>query len=261
MAGRLEGKVAIVTGAGSQLDDGIGNGRAAAILFAREGAKVLLVDRKLSAAEVTRAAIVSEGGEAETFEADVTNAAECEAMVQAALDRWGKLDILDNNVGIGGSGTVVTTNEDDWDRVMRVNVKSMMLTSKFAVPAMKASGGGAIVNISSIAAIRPRGLTPYSTSKGAVEALTRAMAVDHARDGIRVNAIEPGPVYTPMVYAAGMTDELRERRVRSSLLQVEGSGWDIGNAALFLVSDEARYITGIILPVDGGVSLQGPSRG
>ena len=144
---------------------------------------------------------------------------------------------------------------------MAVNVKSMMLCSKYAIPAMKANGGGAIVNISSIAAVRPRGLTPYSTSKGAVEALTRAMAVDHARDGIRVNAIEPGPVYTPMVYARGMSEQLRETRRVSSLLQVEGTGWDIGNAALFLVSDEARYITGVILPVDGGVCLMGPPRG
>ncbi len=261
MAGRLAGKVAIVTGAGSQLDEGIGNGRAAAILFAREGAKVLLVDRNLAAAEVTRDAILAEGGEAAAHEADVTDAAQCEAMVAAAVGRWGRLDILDNNVGISGAGTVVEVDEDLWDRVMRVNVKSMMLTSKFAIPAMKASGGGAIVNISSISAIRPRGLTPYTTSKGAVEALTKAMAVDHARDGVRVNAIEPGPVYTPMVYARGMSEELRERRRISSLLQVEGTGWDIGNAALFLVSEEARYITGVILPVDGGVTLQSPSRG
>lgn len=261
MAGRLTGKVAIVTGAGSQLDEGIGNGRAAAILFAREGAKVLLVDRKLAAAEVTQAAIAAEGGEAAAYEADVTVAAECEAMVAEAVNRWGRLDILDNNVGISGNGTVLEVDEDRWDRVMAVNVKSMMLCSKYAIPAMKSTGGGAIVNISSIAAVRPRGLTPYSTSKGAVEALTRAMAVDHARDGIRVNAIEPGPVYTPMVYARGMSEQLRETRRVSSLLQVEGTGWDIGNAALFLVSDEARYITGVILPVDGGVCLMGPPRG
>ena len=135
-----------------------------------------------------------------------------------------------------------------------------MLASKHAIPAIKESGGGAIVNISSIAALRPRGLTAYSTSKGAVISLTQAMAVDHAPDGIRVNCIAPGPVYTPMVYSAGMSDELRERRRDASLLQVEGTGWDIGYAALFLVSDEARYITGLIMPVDGGTTLRGPAR-
>ena len=257
---RLEGKVAIVTGAGSQVDEGIGNGRAAAVLFAREGARVLLVDRKAAAAEATLAMIRDEGGEGEVFEADVTIADNCEAMVQRAVAKWGKLDILQNNVGIGGPGNVTNVSEDDWDRVMRVNVKSMMLTGKFAVPAMEASGGGAIVNISSLAAARPSRLTPYATSKGAVEALTRAMAVDHARQGIRVNCIAPGPVFTPMVYAGGMTDELRDRRRNSSLLKIEGEGWDIGYAALFLASDEARYITGVVLTVDGGVLLSGPDR-
>jgi NAD(P)-dependent dehydrogenase (short-subunit alcohol dehydrogenase family) len=257
---RLEGKVAIVTGAGSQLDEGVGNGRAAAVLMAREGARVLLVDRKREAAEATLAMIRAEGGEAAAFEADVTLDADCRAMVEAAVGRWGRLDILDNNVGIGGPGTVVSVDEEAWDRVMRVNVKGMMLASKHAVPAMAASGGGAIVNISSIAAMRPHGLTPYATSKGAVIALTQAMAGDHARDGIRVNCVAPGPVYTPMVYAAGMSDEQRERRRNSSLLKIEGSGWDIGYAVLFLASDEARYITGVVLPVDGGVLLSTPNR-
>ncbi len=259
---RLAGKVAIVTGAGSQVDEGIGNGRAAAILFAREGAKVLLVDRKRSAAEATFDMIRGEDPEAEVdvFEADVTSSDECRAMVEKAVANWGRLDILDNNVGIGIGGTVVGVSEDDWDLIMRVNVKSMVLASKHAVPAMAASGGGAIVNISSIAAMRPSGLTPYSASKGAVISLTRAMAIDHARDGIRVNCIAPGPVYTPMVYAGGMSEELRERRRRASPLDIEGSGWDVGYAALFLVSDEARYITGVVLPVDGGVSITGPGR-
>ena len=257
---RLEGKVAIVTGAGSQVDDGIGNGRAAAILMAREGARVLLVDRKLEAAEATLAMIRDEGGEAAAFAADVTDGAQCEAMVRQAVERWGRLDILDNNVGIGGAGSVVTVGEEEWDRVMRVNVKSMMLASKYAVPAMIASGGGSIINIASIAALRPSRLTPYATSKGAVIALTQAMAVDHGRDGIRVNCVAPGPVFTPMVYAAGMPEEMRERRKDSSLLKIEGTGWDVGNAVVFLASDEARYITGIVVPVDGGVLLASPNR-
>ena len=259
MGTRLAGKVAIVTGAGSRAE-GIGNGRAAAILFAREGAKVLVVDRSLTSAEATHTMIGLEGGEAAVFEADVTRSAHCEAMVEDAVRRWGRLDILDNNVGIGGRGTVVEIDEETWDRVMRVNVTGMMLTCKHAIPAMAKGGSGAIVNISSISALRPRGLTPYSASKGAVIALTRAMAIDHAAQGIRVNCIAPGPVYTPMVYADGMTEELRDRRRRASPLGREGTGWDIGYAALFLVSDEARYVTGVVLPVDGGVTIASPSR-
>ncbi len=252
MAGRLEGKVAIVTGAGAA-GDGIGNGRAAAILFAREGARVLLVDRQPELAQRTLEMIEKEGGAAAVFAADVTSASDCAAMVEDARRRWGGVDILDNIVGIGVRGTVVEVSEDDWDLQMRVNVTAMMLASKAAIPVMVERGGGAIVNVSSIAAMRPRGLTPYATSKGAVEALTRGMAADHGRDGIRVNAIAPGPVYTPMVYAAGMPDEVRERRRKSSALGIEGTGWDIGYAALFLCSDEARYISGVVLPVDGGV--------
>ena len=251
---RLEGKVAIVTGAGAA-GDGIGNGRAAAILFAREGARVLLVDRDVALAESTQRMIAAEGGEAAAFEANVVREDDCRGMVEAAVERWGKLDILQNNVGIGSSGRVPDIDEAAWERVLRVNVTSMMLSAKHAIPAMAAAGGGAIVNVSSIAAWRPRGLTPYATSKGAVEAMTRGLAADHAREGIRVNCIEPGLMYTPMVFAAGMPEAVRERRRNTALLKIEGTGWDIGYASLFLVSDEARYITGVVLPVDGGVLL------
>ncbi len=260
MAGRLAGKVAIVTGAGSRAE-GIGNGRAAAVLFAREGARVLCVDQTKKNADETVAMIEGEGGQAVAFEADVTRSADCARMVDDAVRRWGRLDILDNNVGIEGRGTILETSEEQWEKVMRVNVTGMMLASKAAIPAMTKGGGGAIVNISSISALRPRGLTPYTVSKGAVIALTRAMAIDHAAQGVRVNCIAPGPVYTPMVYAAGMSPELRERRRVASPLKIEGSGWDIGYAALFLVSDEARYITGVVLPVDGGVTIASPARG
>ncbi len=257
---RLEDKVAIVTGAGS-IAPGVGNGRAAAILFAREGAKVLLLDQNPSAAEETREMIRKEGGTAEVFTGDVTRADDCRACVERALAVWGKLDILDNNVGIGGRGSVVEVEEGFWERVMSVNVKSMMLMGKYAVPAMAARKSGSIINISSISALRPRGLTAYSASKGAVIALTRAMAVDHGKDGIRVNCIAPGPMYTPMVYGGGMSEELRERRRKASLLGIEGTGWDIGYAALFLASDEARYITGVVLSVDGGAALTSAARG
>ncbi|MBI5289000.1 MAG: SDR family oxidoreductase [Chloroflexi bacterium] len=254
--GRLDGKVAIVTGAGSQTE-GIGNGRAAAILFAREGAKVLLVDRVAERAEETAHQLQAEGLQdtGAVFQADVTDAAQCRAMVEEAVGRWGKLDILQNNVGIGArAGTILDMDDAVWERMMRVNVTGMMLAAKAAIPAMKANGG-AIVNISSIAAWLPRGLTAYATSKGAVEALTRGLAADHARDRIRVNCIEPGPVFTPMVQVAGMTDELREARRRASPLGLEGTAWDIAYASLYLASGEARYVTGVVLPVDGGVLL------
>jgi NAD(P)-dependent dehydrogenase (short-subunit alcohol dehydrogenase family) len=256
----LVGKVAIVTGGGA-VADGIGNGRAAAILLARAGARVLVVDRDLALAERTVAMIAAEGGMAAAAAYDVTESAQCAAMVDDAVARWGRLDCLDNNVGIGSKGSVVEETEATWARVMHVNVDTMFLTCKHAIPAMiRTAGGGSIVNISSISALRPRGLTAYSVSKGAVIALTKAMAVDHGPDGIRVNCIYPGPVYTPMVYARGMTDQARDTRRKASVLGREGTGWDIGAAARFLLSDQARYITGQILGVDGGATLVGPSR-
>ncbi len=256
----LKGKVAIVTGAGAAAD-GIGNGRAAAILLAQAGALVLVVDLKRELAERTVQMIRDAGGSAVAHAADVTDEAQCLAMVAKARGEFGRVDFLDNNVGIGGRGSVVTVQPEDWRRVMRVNVDSMYLASRAAIPAMiETAGGGAIVNVSSISALRPRGLTPYSTSKGAVIALTRAMAVDHGKDHIRVNCVAPGPVFTPMVYADGMTDEARERRRRASVLGLEGSGWDVGHAVRFLLSAHARYITGQTLIVDGGVTIQAPAR-
>ncbi len=222
---------------------------------------MFVVDRDLALAERTVAMITAEGGTAAAHQADLTDNAQCKDMVTAALDRFGRVDFLDNNVGIGSRGSVVDEEPEAWRRVMQVNVETMFLTAKHAIPAMiKTAGRGAIVNISSISALRPRGLTAYTTSKGAVIALTRAMAVDHAADGIRVNCIAPGPVYTPMVYARGMSDEAREQRRRASALGIEGTGWDVGHAVRFLLSDHARYITGQTLVVDGGVTLQAPAR-
>ena len=256
----LAGKVAVIAGGGAA-GDGIGNGRAAAILLARAGTQVFVVDRDLPLAERTAAMIAAEGGTAAAHQADLTDNAQCRGMIAAALDRFGRLDFLDNNVGIGSRGSVVDEEPEAWRRVMQVNVETMFLVAKHAIPAMiKTAGRGAIVNISSISALRPRGLTAYSASKGAVISLTRAMAVDHAADGIRVNCIAPGPVYTPMVYARGMSEEARERRRKSSALGIEGTGWDIGHAVRFLLSDHARYITGQTLVVDGGVTLQAPPR-
>ncbi len=259
MTDRLAGKSAIITGAGSRAE-GIGNGRATAILFAREGADLLLVDRDEASVQATLDMIRAEGNDAAIAVADVTSTEDCARIVADAVSRYGKLDVLHNNVGIGGRGTVEDVSEVEWEHVQRVNVTSMMLTCKHAVPALRENGGGAITNVSSIAALRPRGLTAYSVSKAAVATLTQALAVDHGRDRIRANCIMPGPVYTPMVYAGGMSDELRERRKNASLLKQEGEPWDIGWAAVFLASDEAKYVTGVILPVDGGVTVRGPDR-
>jgi len=256
----LKGKVAIVAGGGA-LGDGIGNGRAAAILLARAGAKVLVVDRDLEPAQGTVDMIDTFGGTAEAFDADVTKEADCARMVDHAVERFGRLDILDNNVGIVNQGSVIDETEESWERLMRVNVTGMFLACKHAIPAIiETAGNGAVVNISSISALRPRGLTAYSTSKGAVIALTRAMAVDHAKAGIRVNCIAPGPVYTPLVYADGMSAEAREKRRLASPMGMEGTGWDIGHAVVFLASDHARYITGQTLVVDGGATLVGLER-
>ncbi|HJQ59179.1 MAG TPA: SDR family oxidoreductase [Vineibacter sp.] len=256
----LDGKVAIVAGGGA-VGDGMGNGRAAAILLARAGGKVLVVDLKRELAQRTVEMIQAEGGTAAAFAADITDEGQCAAMVSEAVSRFGRLDFLDNNVGIGSRGSVVAEQPDIWRRVMQVNVETMFLAAKHAIPAMiRTAKGGAIVNVSSISALRPRGLTAYSASKGAVIALTRAMAVDHGPDGIRVNCVAPGPVYTPMVYAGGMTDAARDQRRRASVLAREGTGWDIGHAVRFLLSDHARYITGHTLVVDGGATLVGPAR-
>src|SRR3978361_29549 len=256
----LVGKVAVAAG-GAARDEGIGNGRAAAILLARAGANVLVVDRDLTLAERTVAMIASEGGTAAAVSYDVTESRQCAAMVEDAVSRWGRLDCLDNNVGIGSKGTVVEETEENWARVMHVNGDTMFLCCKHAIPAMiRTAGGGAIVTISSISALRPRGLTAYSVSKGAVIALTKAMAVDHGPQGVRVNCVAPGPVYTPMVYARGMTEQAREARRKASVLGREGTGWDIGSAVRFLLSDQARFITGQVLGVDGGATLVGPSR-
>ncbi len=251
----LQGKVAIVTGAGSRAD-GIGNGRAASLLLAEAGTRVVLVDANRGWAERTRDMIEAEGGEAIVLEADVTDPVQCAAVVQQAQSAFGRLDILVNNVGVNGAkGTAVEVDLAEWTQGLLINVTSMMLMAKFAVPVMAAGDGGAIVNIASVAGLR--GGTPdllYPTSKGAVVNMTRAMAVHHAPQKIRVNCVCPGMLYTPMMYAGGMTSEVREARRARSLLRTEGTGWDCGAAVLFLASGHARWMTGVILPVDAGTT-------
>jgi NAD(P)-dependent dehydrogenase (short-subunit alcohol dehydrogenase family) len=263
---RLEGKIAIITGAGSS-GPGVGVGKATSILFAREGAKVLLVDRSAENVEETLAQIHAEssrddwdGGEASTFVADVTRADDCRALVEAAQERYGRPNVLVNNVAISTRGTVVTLSEEDWDRTLDVNLKSMMLVSKYAVPAMIEGGGGSIVNISSTEALRAGSVSPiiaYNAAKGGVISLTTAMAVHHGRDQVRVNCIAPGFLYTPLI-APRLTEETREMRRLAAPLGTEGSAWDIAWAALFLASDEARWISGIVLPVDAGLLTTTP---
>jgi NAD(P)-dependent dehydrogenase (short-subunit alcohol dehydrogenase family) len=253
--GRVAGKVAIVTGGGSR-GPGIGTGRAAAILLAREGARVALVDVDQAAAEQTHRMISEEGGESMVLEGDVTDRASCAAVAERALAAWSRIDILVNNVGISGSrATAVGLDVEAWDNVMRVNLTSMVLMAGSVIPAMTANGGGSIVNISSTAALYGGSpLLAYATSKTAVIGLTRTMAAQHGQDGIRVNAIAPGFVRTPMATAGVGGDDPAtwETRRLNTLLKTAGTGWDVGYAVLFFASEESRWVTGAILPVDAG---------
>ncbi len=255
---RLENKVAIVTGAGRRPEDGIGTGRASAVLFAREGAKVLLVDMNEEAAERTLSEIESEGGEASVFVADVSVEAECRALVETAIDRYGQIDVLMNNVGIGGNGKVTEIDFDLWDKVQAVDVKSMAMICKYAIPEMAKSGGGSVINVSSVDGVRAGNFhnIPYAVAKGGVITLTTATAVHHGREGVRVNCIVPGHLDTPMV--SRLSKDALEMRRKAGPLGTVGTGWDIGWAAVFLASDEARWITGICLPVDAGVLAASP---
>ena len=252
MPGRLRDKVAVVTGAGSR-GPGVGNGKAAAILFAREGARVLCVDLKAENAEETAKLIAQERGEAAVFAADVTRKTDCEAMVKAALDRWGAVDILHNNVGIESRMSLFETSEKEWDKVMAVNLKSMLLATQAAAKPMVERGRGAIVCVSSVAALRGHGRTAYAAAKAGVIGFVRTCAAQLAPKGVRVNAIAPGQVWTPMVENVG--PELREKRRKASPLGTEGEGWDVGWAAVFLASDEARWVAGQTLVVDGGLTI------
>ena len=261
---RLNNKVAIVTGAGQTPGDTIGNGRATALVFAREGARVALADINLESAEETARMIRSEGGQAVAIQADVSLAADAERVARSSLDAWGKIDILHNNVGIGTrDGGPVGLAEEDWDHIMNVNLKSMYLMAKFVLPPMRERGMGAIINISSVAAIASTGMLAYKTSKAGVIALTQNLASGNARYGIRANCILPGLMNTPMAiegYAAmpgrSRDEVIAARNARVPLKQKMGSGWDVAWAALFLASDEAGFITGVNLPVDGGQSIR-----
>ena len=260
---RLEGKAAIVVGAGQTPGDTIGNGRATAILFAREGARVLLADRDLASAEETLAMIEKDGGTATAFEADVTDEDACRAMAAACVEAFGRIDVLHNNVGIGtGDAGVIRLEVDVWRRIFDVNLTAMFLTCKHVLHVMREQRSGSIINISSVASIASTGMAAYKVSKAGVNALTQQIAMGNARYGIRCNAILPGLMNTPMAIEgiAKATGASKEQLIeaRNAMVPLGGMGtaWDVAKAALFLASDDASFITGVLLPVDGGQSVR-----
>ena len=256
---RLNQKVAIITGAGSS-GPGVGTGKAISILFAKHGCKVVLVDNNEDRVKETLSLILDSGHEAISITGDVTNNSDCKRIIDTTIAKYGRLDTLINNVGVLAPGNVITLDESDYDKVMNVNLKSMVLMSKHAIPKIIEAGGGSIVNMSSFLGLRSGSVfesVPYSVSKGAIIALTTTMAAEHGREGVRVNALAPGNIYTPMV-AGQLSEKQRELRRKAAPLGTEGNAWDVAWACLFLSSDESRWVTGVVLPVDGGLLTTSP---
>ncbi len=262
---RLEGKIAIIIGAGQSPGEGLGNGRATALRFAQEGAKVMAVDRNLNSAEETASMVKKEGGDCFAFEADVTKGATLGAAVAAAQKRWGKIDILHYNVGVslgGGDTTLLNFTEEIFDRVSAINLRGAIMACKHVIPIMRQQRAGAIIMISSLAALEDYPYVAYKATKAAMNAFTKQVAIQNAEWGIRANAILPGLMDTPMavdtrarVSGKSRAEIAAERDARVPLRHKMGTAWDVANAALFLASDEANYITGVELLVDGGRSL------
>lgn len=261
MSKRLENKIAVVIGAGQTPGDSIGNGRAISVLFAREGAKVLLVDRVLEAAQDTRAQIEKDGGQATALEADVTKSEDCGKIVEKCMGIYGRIDVFVYNVGTGDGYKSLEMPDSRWDTVFDVNLKGLYRMYKHVIPVMEKQESGVLVNISSIAAISSTPMLAYRSSKAGMNALTKSIAVQYAPKGIRANAIMPGLMNTPMAIegitkSIGMEkNDLIARRDKAVPLKGGmGSAWDVAYAALFLASDEAKFISGVILPIDGAQS-------
>lgn len=253
--GKLEGRIAIVTGAGS-IREGVGNGKAVAVRFAEEGASVFAIDINAAALAETAELIRAEGGRVATGVGDVSSRAECQRLVDECRRAFGPATVLHNNVGIGVPGEVTDIAEDAWKRAFAVNVDSMLFMCQAAVPGMIESGGGAIVNVSTVASIRAFPGVAYGTTKGAVNSLTITLAGRLARNNIRVNAILPGYIDTPLVAPVWQNESVREANLRQVPLRRFGTAWEIASVAAFLASDEASYVTGALIPVDGGLTVR-----
>nr|WP_315592795.1 SDR family NAD(P)-dependent oxidoreductase [uncultured Cupriavidus sp.] len=258
---RLKGKVAVVIGAGQSPGEGVGNGRAAAIRFAREGARVVAVDRNLESAEETASLILAEGFECVAASADVTREEDLARVMKEAVQRWGSLDVLHNNVGVsiaGGDRDLMEITEEGFDNICRINLRGTVFACKHAVAIMRQQGGGAIINVSSSAAVGKYPYVAYKASKAGVVAFTEQLALQNAPFGIRANCVLPGLIATPMAVDTRVKEwgQSREQVTAERNAKVplgrQGTGWDVANAALFLASDEANFITGVSLLVDGG---------
>lgn len=260
---RLTGKIAIIIGGGQTPGETVGNGRAAAMRFSREGASVLVVDRSLESAKETVTAISADGGVAAALAADVTREADCRLVVEDCLSRYGRIDILQNNVGRSeGDASTTELEEENWLALMDVNLKSAYLTCKHTLPVMRKQKAGVITNISSTSSVCSRQTLAYKTAKAGINAMTQNMAIENAGYGIRVNAILPGLMDTPMA----IERRARERKIPRQTVRDErdaqvplgkmGTAWDVAAASVFLASEEAGYITGVLLAVDGGLSAR-----
>lgn len=264
MTGRLAGKAAIIVGAGQTPGDTIGNGRATALLFAREGATVMAADRDLGSAEETVAMIVEEGGKATAIQVDATDESDCQRLIQETHQALGRIDVLHNNVGIGGADAgPAHITEEVWDRILDVNLKSAIFPCKHVLPIMREQQSGSIVNVSSVAAVCATGIVAYKTSKAGLNAYTQSLAIGNAKHGIRANVIMPGLMNTPMAIegiseGTGVPKDvlIEKRNAQVPLRARMGTAWDVAHAAAFLASDDAGFITGVALPVDGGQSAR-----
>jgi NAD(P)-dependent dehydrogenase (short-subunit alcohol dehydrogenase family) len=262
MTRRLEGKIAMVMGAGC-IGEGWGNGKATAVLFAREGATVVCVDRNLESAEQTATIIKDEGGRAQAIRADITSAADIDSAVSKTLGDHGRIDVLQNNVGIGGPGGPEAIDEASWDLVFNVNLKGVFLTCKRVLPEMVKQGGGAIVNVSSVASITTINvpMISYCSSKAGLNHFTRAIAVEYAPKRVRCNAVLPGLMNTPMIvepykHVYGSVEDMIAKRDAMVPTGKMGTAWDVAHASLFLASDDAKYVSGVLLPVDGALTCR-----